>query len=47
MHRWDNIKMGLKDTGFGGGGAWTGLIWLRIGDRWWALVTMAMNLGVL
>ena len=28
-HRWeDNIKMGLQKLG---GGAWTGLIWLRIG----------------
>jgi hypothetical protein len=28
-HRWeDNIKMDLKEVGWG---AWTGLIWLRIG----------------
>jgi hypothetical protein len=28
--RWeDNIKMDLKEVGWGG--AWTGLIWLRIG----------------
>jgi hypothetical protein len=28
-HRWeDNIKMYLKEVGWG---AWTGLIWLRIG----------------
>jgi hypothetical protein len=30
--RWeDNIKMDLQEVGVGGGGAWTGLIWLRIG----------------
>jgi hypothetical protein len=29
--RWeDNIKMDLREVGWGGG-AWTGLIWLRIG----------------
>ena len=28
-HRWeDNIKMDLQEVGWG---AWTGLIWLRIG----------------
>jgi hypothetical protein len=27
--------------------AWTGLIWLRIGDRLWALVNAVMNLRVL
>jgi hypothetical protein len=27
-HRWDNIKMDLQDVGWG---AWTGLIWFRIG----------------
>jgi hypothetical protein len=27
----DNIKMDLQEVGYGGGGAWTGLIWLRIG----------------
>jgi hypothetical protein len=26
--RWDNIKMDLQEVGLG---AWTGLIWLRIG----------------
>jgi hypothetical protein len=30
-HRWDdNIKICLQKVGLGGG-AWTGLIWLRIG----------------
>jgi hypothetical protein len=30
-HIWeDNIKMELQEVGWGGG-AWTGLIWLRIG----------------
>jgi hypothetical protein len=30
-HTWeDNIKMGLLEAGWGWG-AWTGLIWLRIG----------------
>jgi hypothetical protein len=24
----------------------SGCIWLRIGDRWWALVNMVMNLRV-
>jgi hypothetical protein len=31
-HRWednDNIKMDLQEVGWGG--AWTGLIWIRIG----------------
>jgi hypothetical protein len=28
------------------GKASIGLIWLRIGDRWWALVNAAMNLRV-
>jgi hypothetical protein len=27
-------------------GAWTGLIWPRIGDRWRALVNVVMNLRV-
>jgi hypothetical protein len=31
-HRWeDNIKIYLQKVGLGGGGGWTGLIWLRIG----------------
>ena len=25
-------------------GVWTGLSWLRILDRWWALVNVVMNL---
>ena len=30
-HRWeDNIKMNLQEVVCGGGGAWTGLMWLRI-----------------
>jgi hypothetical protein len=30
--RWeDNIKIYLQEVRWGGGGAWTGLIWLRIG----------------
>ena len=30
--RWeDNIKMDLKEAGWEGGGAWTGLFWFRIG----------------
>jgi hypothetical protein len=30
--RWeDNIKMDLREVGWGGGGAWTGSIWHRIG----------------
>jgi hypothetical protein len=43
--RWeDNIKMDLLAVGWGG--AQTGLIWLRIGDRWRALVYTVMNLRV-
>jgi hypothetical protein len=31
-HRWeDNIKMDLQLVGWGGGGAWTGFIRLRVG----------------
>jgi len=31
-HRWeDNIKMDLQEVGWGGG-EWTGLIWLRVGE---------------
>jgi hypothetical protein len=26
-----DMKMDLQEVGLGGGGAWTGLIWLRIG----------------
>ena len=30
--RWENnIKMDIQEVGWRGGGAWTGLIWLRIG----------------
>jgi hypothetical protein len=39
----DNIKIDLKEVGLG---AWIGLIWLRIGYRWWLLVNVAMNLRV-
>jgi len=28
------------------GEAWSGLIWLRIGDRWWDVVDVVMNLRV-
>ena len=28
-------------------GAWTGLIWRRIGDRWRAVVNAVMTLGFL
>jgi len=27
-------------------GAWAGLTWLRIRERWWTLVNVAMNLPV-
>ena len=27
-------------------GIWTGSIWLRIGNRWWAVVNAVMNLLV-
>jgi hypothetical protein len=41
-HSWeDNIKMDLQEVGCG---AWTGLIWLRMGDRWQASVNAVMNL---
>jgi len=44
--RWeDNIKMDLQEVGLGG--AWTGLICLRVGtDRWKVLVHAVMNLQV-
>jgi len=30
-HKWDhNMKIDLQEMGWGEGGAWTGLIWLRI-----------------
>ena len=42
--RWeDNIKMDLQECF---GGVWTGLIWLRIRDRWRTLVNAVMNLRV-
>jgi hypothetical protein len=42
--RWkNNIKMNLKKVGWGG---WTGLMWLRIRDRWQALVNMVMKLQI-
>jgi hypothetical protein len=43
-HRWeDNIKMDLRDIGFGDVD-WTDLAQDR--DRWWALVNTVMNLQV-
>jgi hypothetical protein len=39
----DSIKMDLQEVGCGG------LDWIELAedrDRWWALVTMVMNLGV-
>jgi hypothetical protein len=45
--RWeDNIKKDLHKVIWWVGGSWAGLIWLRIGTRWWALVNMAMNFQV-
>ena len=42
--RWENyIKMNLQEVG-GGGGDWMELAQDR--DRWWALVSMVMNLRV-
>jgi hypothetical protein len=42
-HRWeDNFKMDLQEVGWG---AWTGLIWLRIGTGG-GLVNAVMNLRV-
>ena len=42
--RWeDNIRMGRKEIG---SEEWTGLIWLRIGTEWLALVNVVMNLRV-
>jgi len=42
--RWENnIEMNLKIVGWGD---WTGLLWLRIRDRWRALVNMVMNLRI-
>ena len=43
-HRWeDNIKMDLRGMG-GGCGDWMELAQDR--ERWWALVSTVMNLGV-
>jgi len=42
--RWeDNIKTDLQEAGWWG--AWTGLIWLRIGTRWRVLEGTLMNVG--
>jgi hypothetical protein len=42
--RWeDNIKMDLQEVGWG---AWTGLLWLRIGTGCRTLVNAVMNLRV-
>ena len=38
--RWENnVKMNVQELEWGGGGgwAWTGLIWLRIGKGGWLL----------
>ena len=43
-HRWDDIKMDLQEVIWAE--SWTGLIWLRIGTRWWTLVIMVMNFGL-
>jgi hypothetical protein len=41
--RWvDNIKMNFKENGV----VWTGLISLRIGTKWRALVNTVINLQV-
>jgi len=43
--RWEvNIKMDLQEVGWRG--AWTGLIWLRIGTGGWKFVNAVMNLRV-
>jgi len=42
--RWkDNIKINLIKVGWE---KWTGLLWLRITDRWRALVNMVRNIRV-
>jgi hypothetical protein len=44
-HRWeDNIRMDLKEVGWGGGMDWNGLAQDK--DRWGALVNAVMNLPV-
>jgi hypothetical protein len=44
-HRWkDNIRMDLKEVGWGGGMDWVELAWVR--DRWGALVNAVMNLRI-
>ena len=40
----DNIKMDLQEVGWGG--AWT-IDLAGDADRWWALVNVVMNLGIL
>ena len=43
-YRWDNnIKMSLQEVGWESRNV---LLWLRIRDRWQALVNVAMNLRV-
>ena len=42
--RWeDNIKKSLQEVRWGSSNV---LLWLRIRDRWWALVNAAMNLHI-
>jgi hypothetical protein len=36
-----NTRIDLRDRK-----VWTGCIWLRTGDQWWAVVKTVMNLGV-
>jgi hypothetical protein len=44
-HRWeDNIKMDLREVGWGGGADWIDVAQDR--DRWQALVYTVMNLWV-
>jgi hypothetical protein len=45
MRRWEvNIKMDLRQVGWGGGIDW--IVRAQDRDRWWALVYTVMNLRV-
>jgi hypothetical protein len=42
-HRQDNIKMDLRETGWGGMDC---IHLAQNGDQWWALINMVMNVRV-
>ena len=45
--RWeDNIPVDLQEM-VGGGWAWTGLMWLKDRDVWWAVVNDVMKIQIM